>query len=445
MRSQTPKVAHEILGRPMLGYVLAAARSLNPERLAVVVGHRADTVTPLLGEAVAVAQDQQLGTAHAVLCAQPALADFDGILLVVPGDTPLLTANTLMRLVEKHRESGAGATLLTACVPDPTGYGRIVRDPATSHVLKIVEQKDASAQEQTICEVNTGMYAFEAARLFAELGKVGRANAQGEFYLTDIVEVFRREGITVAAFETPDHRETLGVNSREQLAEALAVLQERINRGWMESGVTIVSPGQTFLGPDVSIGPDTVVWPGTIMEGRTVVGARCRIGPNVRIEGSVVGDDACVEFAVVRQSQLGQGAQVGPYASLRPGSVMADRSKAGTFVELKNAQVGADSKVPHLSYMGDAIIGRDVNIGAGSITCNYDGYDKSETVVEDGAFVGSDTMLIAPVRIGENAVIAAGSAIANDVPPDSLAIERAQQRNIEGWAKKRRDKKDQGG
>jgi bifunctional UDP-N-acetylglucosamine pyrophosphorylase/glucosamine-1-phosphate N-acetyltransferase len=350
-----------------------------------------------------------------------------------------------MRLVQKHRESGAGATLLTAGMPDPAGYGRIVRDPTACHVLRIVEQKDASAGEQDICEINTGMYAFEARRLFAELGKVGRANAQGEFYLTDIVEVFRREGITVAAFETPDHRETLGVNSREQLADALAVLQERINKGWMESGVTIVSPSQTFIGPDASIGPDTVVWPGTILEGRTVVGARCRIGPNVRVEDSVVGDDACVEFAVVRQSQLGHGAQVGPYASLRPGSVMADRSKAGTFVELKNAQVGEDSKVPHLSYMGDAIIGSDVNIGAGSITCNYDGYDKSETVVEDGAFVGSDTMLIAPVRIGENAVIAAGSAIANDVPPDSLAIERAQQRNIEGWAKKRRDKKDQGG
>lgn len=438
MRSSIPKVAHEILGSPMLSWGLRAARGIDPDRVIVVVGHRAEQVRPLVGDASVVLQEQQLGTAHAVMSAKAELSDLEGTALVMPGDAPLITPNTLTRLLDRHTSSGAAATVLTAVVPDPTGYGRIVRDAAGDGVQRIVEEKDATDDERGIDEINACVYAFQLAPLLEALGRVGRENAQGEHYLNDVVDVLRGDGRIVAAEIAAEWREVLGVNSREQLAEATAILQERLNRGWMERGVTIISPAQTFIGPDVSLGPDTVIWPGTIIEGRTTFGMRCRIGPNARVSDSVIGDDVTVEYAVIREASIGHGASVGPYASVRPATQMGDGAKAGTFVELKNTTVGPDSKVPHLSYMGDAIIGRDVNVGAGSITCNYDGFDKAETVVEDGAFIGSDTMLIAPVRVGRGAVIGAGSAISDDVPPDSLAVERSEQRVIEGWAAKRR-------
>lgn len=441
MRSSLPKVAHPILGRPMLGYVLAAARSLGPERLVAVLGHGAEHVRPIVGDARVAIQQEQLGTAHAVQCASPELGGFEGTVLVLPGDTPLLTAGTLLDLLERHKTSGAKATLLTARVPDPAGYGRVLRGGPEGEVLRIVEDKDADDEERAIPEINSGVYAFDADTLFEDLGRIGRDNAQAEFYLTDIVELMRRRDALVTAVVAADHREIQGVNSREQLADATGLLQERVNRGLMETGVTIVAPRQTFIGPDVRIGPDTTVWPGTVLEGRTTIGARCRIGPNTRMTDATVGDDATIEFAVVDNAELGQGVGVGPFARIRPGTDMGDQSRAGSFVELKNTAVGRGSKVPHLSYVGDARIGDEVNVGAGSITCNYDGFEKFETVIEDGAFVGSDTMLIAPVRIGAGAVVAAGSAISQDVPPDSLAIERGDQKTIEQWAKKRRGRR----
>jgi bifunctional UDP-N-acetylglucosamine pyrophosphorylase/glucosamine-1-phosphate N-acetyltransferase len=437
MRSQIPKVVHPILGRPMIGYALTTVRSLSPERLAVVIGHKGDQVEALLGGAQTVVQEQQLGTAHAVLEAESAFAGFDGTLLVMPGDAPLITAGTLRRLLDTHEAAGAAATVLTAVVPDPDGYGRVIRD-SDSTVASIVEDRDATPEQKAIREVNACVWAFDARALFAGLGRIGRDNAQGEFYLNDIIGVLRSQSLLVAAECAQDWREILGVNSREQLALVGSIMGERINRGWMERGVTIVAPEQTFIGPDASVGADTTVWPGSIIVGATTVGCRCAIGPNTRITDSVLADDTTVEYSVVVDSKIAAGVRVGPYASLRAGTVMADGTKAGTFVEIKNTTVGEGSKVPHLSYIGDATIGRDVNIGAGSITCNYDGFAKSETVVEDGVFVGSDTMLIAPVTIGHDAVIGAGSAISKDVPPESLAVERAEQRTIEGWAGKRR-------
>lgn len=437
MRSSVPKVAHEILGVPLVRYVIDAVRAAGVERLVTVVGHCADTVTALVSDTSIVVQEQQLGTGHAVACAADALADVDGPVFVLAGDVPLIRAETLSGLLEAWRESGSACVLLTTCFPDPIGYGRIVRDRA-GHVSAIVEQKDLAPEQLSIAECNVGVYCFDARALFAALERIEPANAQGEYYLTDVVSLLYADGLGVDALVLDDADESHGINTRVQLAAASRLLQRRINERHMLAGVTMTDPDLVWVGPGVTIGRDVALEPMTFLSGVTTVAEGARIGPSTRINDSVVGEGAVVEQSVVREATIGERASVGPNAFLRPGTVLGAGAKVGSFVEVKNASIGEGSKVPHLSYIGDATIGRGVNIGAGSITCNYDGRHKHATVIGDDAFIGSDTMLVAPVEIGEGAMTGAGSTIAKDVPPGALGIERSSQRNIEGWADRRK-------
>jgi len=441
MKSDKPKVAHEVLGKPMVDWVVDAAREAGCERVIAITGHHAEQVEALLPDGVeAVRQERQLGTGHAVLCAHDALRDFSGSLVVLSGDTPLLSAATIAGLVAMRESSGSALTLLTTTMTDPTGYGRIVRDMRDGSVARIVEEKDCSAEERAIAEVNTGTYCFDAEVLFAHLDRLTTQNAQGEYYLTDIVSVFVGEGLTVSASETEDPLETLGVNSRAQLAEATRIAQRRINLRHMLAGVTMLDPDLVWVGPDVMLGRDVELLPMTFLTGATTVADRAVIGPNARVTDSSIAEEARIDASVVLCAEVGPRVTVGPVAYLRPGTVLEADAKAGTCVEIKNARIGEGSKVPHLSYIGDATLGRGVNIGAGSITCNYDGFEKHHTEIGDGVFVGSDTMLVAPVTVGEGAVTAAGSTIARDVPPGALALERSEQVTIEGWAQRRRAK-----
>lgn len=437
MKSELPKVAHQVLGVPMVRLVSDAARAAGCERIVAVTGHKAEIVEALIEDATCVRQDEQLGTGHAVMCAKDALTGFHGSLVVLSGDTPLMRAETIAGLIAMRESSGSALTLLTTHLPDPTGYGRIVRD-RDGGVARIVEEKDCTPEERRIDEVNTGTYCFDSAVLFAHLDRLGTSNAQGEYYLTDMVSVFNAEGLTVSASSTDDPLETLGVNSRVQLAEATKVLQRRINSRWMADGVTMTDPGLVWIGPDVELSRDVEILPMTTLMGVTKVGEGTILGPNTRVTESIIGRDALVDSSVLVQANVGDGATVGPVAYLRPGAVLEAKAKAGTCVEIKNSVVGAGSKVPHLSYIGDATIGAGANIGAGTITCNYDGFKKHQTIVGDGAFVGSDTMLVAPVRIGAGAVTGAGSAITRDVPDGALAVERTEQRTVDGFADKRR-------
>ena len=437
MKSDRPKVAHEVLGRPMVNWVAEAARAAGCERVVAVTGHRADAVEVLLGEIESVRQESQLGTGHAVMSAREAIGDFHGSLVVLSGDTPLLQAETIAGLVAMREASGAAMALLTTEVADPTGYGRVVRTMHDGGVDRIVEEKDCSAEQRRIPEINTGTYCFDAAVLFAHLDRLTTENAQGEYYLTDMVKVFRDEGLSVSALIAEDGLETLGVNSRVQLAEATKVMQRRINHAHMLAGVTMTDPGLVWIGPDVKIGRDVELLPMTFLAGATRVGDRAVIGPNARLTDAIVAEDAVVDASVVLGARVGPGATVGPVAYLRSGAVLGAKSKVGTCVEIKNSVIGDGSKVPHLSYIGDATIGAGVNVGAGAITCNYDGDKKHPTTVGDGAFIGSDTMLVAPVNVGAGATTAAGSAISKDVPAGSLAVERSEQVIIEGWAARR--------
>lgn len=439
MKSDKPKVAHEVLGMPMIRYVVRAAQAAGCERIIAITGHKAEMVEAVAGDIEFAHQDQQLGTGHAVMCAREALGEANGSLVVLSGDTPLISAETIAGLIAIRESSGAVAALLTTRMSDPTGYGRIVRGRDGS-VTAIVEEKDCTPEQRRIDEVNTGTYCFDAAVLFAHLDRLSTGNAQGEYYLTDMVEIFRREGLTVAASETADAFETLGVNSRVQLAQVTKVLQQRINYELMLSGVTMTDPDLVWIGADVEIGRDVEILPMTTLLGQTRVGDSAVLGPNTRVTDSEIGAGARVDSSVLIGARVGPDARVGPVAYLRPGTVLEARAKAGTSVEIKNSTIGEGSKVPHLSYVGDATIGSEVNLGAGTITCNYDGINKHPTVIEDGVFVGSDTMLVAPVRIGKGAVTGAGSVITRDVPPGALAVERADQVHVEGWSERRRIK-----
>ncbi len=441
MYSDTPKVAHRVLGVPMVELVVQAARAAGCDRIIAITGHEAQTVEALIPGIECVRQDQQLGTGHAVMCAGEVLAGVTGSLVVLSGDTPLMTSETVAGLIALRETSGAVATLLTAHLSDPTGYGRIVRD-RDGRVEAIVEEKDCTPSQRAIDEINTGTYCFDAAVLFAHLDRLTTQNVQGEFYLTDMVALFNAEGMAVSAMVTGDPLETLGVNTRVQLAEATRVLQMRVNRRHMHAGVTMTDPGLVWIAPQVCIGRDVEILPMTFLMGDTSVGDGVVLGPNTRVTDSRIARDAVVDSSVLISAVVGSGAMVGPVAYLRPGAVLEAGAKAGTSVEIKNSIIGEGSKVPHLSYIGDATIGRGVNVGAGTITCNYDGVRKHPTVIEDGAFIGSDTMLVAPVRIGEGAITGAGSAITHDVPPDSLALERAEQRTVEGWPSRQRAKRD---
>lgn len=436
MKSELPKVAHRVLGVPMVRLVVNAARDAGCERVIVVTGHRAEVVEALIPDVETVRQDRQLGTGHAVMCAAPTLAGVTGSLVVLSGDTPLITPTTIAGLIALRESSGAAMTLLTAHMPDPSGYGRVLRD-RDGTVAGIVEEKDCTPEQRGITEVNTGSYCFDAAVLLAHLSRLTTDNAQREYYLTDMVSVFASEGLTVSAMMTDDPLETIGVNTRVQLAQATKVLKQRINDEHMLAGVTMIDPELVWIAPGVSIGRDVEIAPMSFLMGETRIGDGARIGPLARITDSVVGDGAVIDQSILVSAQVGPGATVGPGAYLRPGTVLGPGAKAGTSVEIKNSVIGAGSKVPHLSYIGDAEIGENVNVGAGTITCNYDGTRKHRTVVGANAFIGSDTMLVAPVEIGAGAVTGAGSTITHDVPPGALAVERTEQRTIEGWAARR--------
>lgn len=432
MRSDLIKVAHEILGVPVVRYVVNAVREAGVERTVVVTGHQAETVEALLEGVEFARQDEQLGTGHAVQCALRQAGDLVGPVVVLAGDVPLVRPQTIAALVARQNETGAACVILSALFPDPTGYGRVIRDDSGA-VEGIVEHKDLPPAHRDVAECNVGIYCFDGALLSAHIHRLEAANAQREFYLTDMVGLFKGEGLLVDAFVTDDVDESHGINTRVQLAQAAKLMQRRINEQHMLAGVTMVDPDLVWVGPYVEIGPDTTIAPMSFLLGRTTIGANALVGPNTRATDSQIGDGATVDSSILDRASVGEGAKVGPVAYLRPGTVLAAGSKAGTCVEIKNSTVGEGSKVPHLSYIGDATIGKDVNVGAGTITCNYDGVNKHATVIEDGAFVGSDTMLVAPVRIGRGAVTGAASAITKDVPAGALGLERSEQRIIEGW------------
>lgn len=443
MKSATPKVLHEICGRSLVGHVVAASRELDPTHLVVVVGHAREQVTAHLagvdaGVRTAV-QYEQNGTGHAVRMALEELGgQLTGTVIVVCGDTPLLTGETLRALAATHESDGNAVTVLTAEVPDSTGYGRIVRDPATGAVTAIVEHKDATDAQRAIREINSGVFAFDGALLADALGKVRTDNSQGEEYLTDVLGILREAGHRVGAAVGSDHRQILGINNRVQLAEARALLNARLLERAMLAGVTVVDPAGTFVDVTVTFGQDAVIHPGTQLLGATHIGEGAEVGPNTRLKDTRVGAGARVDNAVADSAVIGDLASVGPFAYLRPGTNLGVKSKAGTYVEMKNATIGEGTKVPHLSYVGDATIGEYSNIGAASVFVNYDGEHKHHTTVGSHCKTGSDNMFVAPVTIGDGAYTAAGSVITKDVPPGALAVARGQQRNIEGWVARKR-------
>lgn len=427
-RSARPKVLHDLCGRPLLAYALDAAAAARATQTVVVVGRDAAAVEEAARRATKrplafALQARQVGTADAARAGDEALGRFDGDVLLLPGDVPLLQPATLRRLVQQHRKRGAAATLLTAVLPDARDLGRIVRD-ATGEVARIVEHADASEAERRIAEVNSGVWVFDRGALRAALTKVEAANRQRELYLTDVVEILRDKGEVVAAVQARDAEEILGINSRAQLAEVAGRLRKRINERWMAAGVTIVDPALTYIEATVRIGRDTVVHPLTFLAGPTRIATGCEIGPGVRVNDSVVAEGARVLFSVLDGARVGAGATVGPYAYLRPGARLEPGSKVGTFVEVKGSRIGRGSKVPHLSYIGDAIIGADVNVGAGTVAVNYDAETrvKAKTRIGDGAKIGSDTMLIAPVTVGKGAVTGAGSVVTRDVPANTVVV-----------------------
>ncbi|GLW07284.1 bifunctional protein GlmU [Microtetraspora sp. NBRC 13810] len=441
MKSRTPKVLHELCGRALVDHMLAAARGLDPERLIVVIGHDRERVgghlTATGSDVQPVVQAEQRGTGHAVRTVIEEVGTIKGTVLVTYGDTPLLRTDTLARLLETHAEEGNAVTVLTAEVPDPTGYGRIIRDGGGA-VLAIVEQKDASPEQRAIKEMNSGVYAFDGALLSDAVTRISTANAQGEEYLTDVLAILREDGHRVGAHVADDHVEVEGVNDRVQLAAAGRVLNRRILERHMRDGVTVIDPETTWVDVDVILSPDVVIRPGTQLHGRTVVAAGAEIGPATTLTDTEVGEDATVNNTVAVGALIGPQAAVGPYTYLRPGTVLARKAKAGAHVEMKNARIGEGAKVPHLTYVGDATIGAGANIGASTIFVNYDGVEKNHTTVGDHAFVGCDTMLVAPVTIGDGAYTAAGSTITNDVPPGAIGVARERQRNIEGWVARKR-------
>ena len=441
MKSTLPKVLHPLCGRSMLGHAIAAAQDLDPERLIVVVGHARDQVgahaTGEAPDARIVIQDHQGGTGHAVRSVIETLGLIPGQVIVTYGDMPLLRADTLAALAREHDQAGNAVTVLTARMPDPTGYGRIVRDAAGA-LTGIVEQADATAAEQLIDEINSGCYAFDGALLADAIKRVSSANAQGQEYLTDVVGILRGDGHPVGTLVAADATEIQGVNDRVQLAQARRVFNDRLLEHWMRAGVTIIDPASTWLDVQVTLAPDVEIGPSSQLEGQTTVHAGAQVGPGVVLRDTVIGAGASVIHAVCEQSEIGPEATVGPYTRLRPGSRLGRGARAGSFVEMKNAVVGEGTKVPHLTYVGDADIGAGSNIGAATVFVNYDGVAKHRTRVGDQVRIGSDTMLVAPVEIGDGAYTAAGSVITQDVPPGALGIGRAGQRNIPGWVTRRR-------
>jgi bifunctional UDP-N-acetylglucosamine pyrophosphorylase/glucosamine-1-phosphate N-acetyltransferase len=443
MKSARPKVLHRVAGRPLIERVLAAASTLQARSTTVVVGHQADTLTQALSgrDLTFVVQEPQLGTAHALLTTEAALAGQTGTLVLLSGDVPLLSAATLQKLVDRHTSEQAAATVVTAIVDDPKGYGRIVRDATASGepIARIVEEKDATPAERHIREINSGIYAFALDGLFDAVRSIAAENAQHEYYLPDLVAIFRQRGAGVQTVTVSSPDEIRGINSRGELAAVSRIVRDQKTAALMASGVTIEDPATAYIDDSVTIGADTVVHPCVFIEGGTRIGAGCEIHSGARIVDSQLGDGVTVfNHCVITDSVIADNVSVGPFAHLRHHADVRSGAKIGNFVELKNTVLGPGSKSMHLTYLGDATIGAKVNIGAGTITCNYDGVNKNRTVIEDGAFVGSDTQLIAPVTVGEGAYIGSGSTIRENVPADALAVSAGKQRNIDGWVAERR-------
>ncbi|MFC3994811.1 bifunctional UDP-N-acetylglucosamine diphosphorylase/glucosamine-1-phosphate N-acetyltransferase GlmU [Nocardiopsis sediminis] len=445
MKSRRPKVLHEICGRSMLGHVLAAAAESGPERTVVVVGHGREQVTSHLKDTApgvtTALQDRQNGTGHAVRMAVEELqaqgVALSGTVLLTYGDTPLLRGETLTGLIAAHESAGNAVTVLSARVPDPTGYGRVVRD-ASGAFTAIVEHADATEDQRAVDEINSGMYAFDGALLADVVTRLSTDNAKGEEYITDAVAILRGDGHRVDAALAGDWVEIQGVNDRVQLAEARRLLNDRLLTVHMREGVTVVDPATTWVDADVRIGRDAVIEPQTQLQGGTAIGEGAHVGPGALLRDTTVGDDAVVRHVVATEAEIGPGATVGPYAYLRPGAVLGERVKIGTFVEVKNSTLGEGTKVPHLTYVGDADIGVGVNIGASSVFVNYDGVTKSRTTIGDHARTGSDNMFVAPVNVGDGAYTGAGTVVREDVPPGALAVPAVGQRNIDGWVERKR-------
>jgi bifunctional UDP-N-acetylglucosamine pyrophosphorylase/glucosamine-1-phosphate N-acetyltransferase len=442
MKSSTPKVMHAIGGRSLVGHALAASRGTDPEQVIVVVGSGRELVTAHLAEidpaAVPVVQEPRNGTGHAVRIAlTEAAPDVTGTVLIVCGDVPLLRAETLQALLDEHHGAGNAATVLTAILPDPTGYGRMVRD-ASGAVTAIVEHRDATEEQRAIAEINSGIYAFDGALLRSALGRLKTDNSQGEEYLTDTLEILRGDGHRVGALPADDHHEIHGINDRVQLANLRRLLNDRVLDQWMRAGVTVIDPASTWIDVTVTLESDVTVAPNTQLHGRTRVASGAVIGPNSTLRDTDVGENATVLATHATDVEIGTGVAVGPFSFLRPGTRLAAKSKVGAFVEVKNSNLGLGSKIPHLSYVGDGDIGDGTNIGAATIFVNYDGQTKSRTTVGDHAFVGCDSMLVAPVTVHDGAYVAAGSVITKDVPPGAMAVARGTQRNVEGWVARKR-------
>jgi bifunctional UDP-N-acetylglucosamine pyrophosphorylase/glucosamine-1-phosphate N-acetyltransferase len=440
MKSAIPKVLHRVAGMPMIDHVIRAASALMPRSITVVIGHQSDTLKTALSThrgLTFVVQEPQLGTAHALLTTEATLREASGTLVLLSGDVPLLASKTLKTLVDRHQTAGVAATVMTAVVDDPAGYGRIVR--SGGKIARIVEHRDATSEERAIREINSGIYAFAVDGLFDALRNIAAENAQQEYYLPDLVALYRKHGRGVETLVVSNVDEIGGINSRLELAAVSRIVRQNKNAELMAAGVTIEDPATTYIDPAVTIGADTILHPGVSIEGRTTIGNGCEIHSGARIIDSRIGDRVTVNnHCVINDSSLEADARVGPFAHLRGDVVISERARVGNFVELKKTTLGQGSKAMHLAYLGDTEIGAKVNIGAGTITCNYDGVAKNKTTIEDGAFIGSDSQLIAPVTIGKGAYVGSGTTIREDVPAGALAVSAGKQRTFEGWVDKKK-------
>lgn len=436
MKSKMPKVLHEVMGRPMVKRVVDTAKDLGAKNICVVTGHMSETVQEALkDEGVNFAvQEKQLGTGHAVMQAEDYINENEDVLILY-GDTPLIKAETLEKLIEYHRSENNGVSIISAVVENSAGYGHIIRDK-DGNFVKNVEYKDATPEEKLVKEINSGIYCFKGSSLKKALKLITNDNAQGEYYLPDALEIILKSGEKVNAMTIGDVTEFFGVNNRVQLAQANKIMQKRINEKHMLNGVTIIDPTDTYIADDVEIGMDTIIYPGCVLEGKTVIGEDCKVGPNTRLTDMTLAPDVTIQYTVAMESEIGSGTKVGPFAYIRPNSKIGENIKIGDFVEVKNSVIGNGTKVSHLTYIGDSDVGERINFGCGTVTVNYDGHKKFRTTIEDDVFIGCNANLVAPVTLKKGSYVAAGSTITKDVPEKSLAVARNRQTNIEGWTKK---------